>query len=107
MEENVLIPRNIKTKEIVAYRFNSKQVFYLLIGIGGSVAVWSLGLPLDAKMIGTVISISASLFLSLAKVHGQELDTFIKNSIAFPMRTKEWSEDNAKAPVCRIRFNIN
>jgi hypothetical protein len=106
MEEYVIIPRNIKVKEVIAYNLNGKQIIYLLVGIGGSLFLWTLGIPIDPKIAGSIACISASLFLSLAKAHGQELDKYIVNSIKYPLRTKEWSEENAKKPVLRIRYNL-
>jgi Ca2+/Na+ antiporter len=104
MEEYVVIPRNIKVKEIVAYNLNGKQILYLLIGVGGSLILWSLGIPIDFKIAGSVAMISASLFLSLAKAHGQDLDKYIANSIMYPLRTKEWGGENAKKCVLNIRY---
>jgi hypothetical protein len=106
MEECVTIPRNIKVKEAFIYNLNGKQILYLAVGIGGSLALWSLGIPIDFKMIGSIVCVSASLFLSLAKAHGQELDTYLLNSIKYPVRNKEWGGDNAKRFTYSIRYNL-
>jgi hypothetical protein len=105
MDEYVVIPRNIKVKEVVAYGLSGKQMIYLIVGIGGSMAIWMCGIPIDVKMAGSVITISASLVMSIAKVHGQELDKYLLNSIKYPLRQKEFGgESNAKAPACNIRY---
>jgi hypothetical protein len=106
-EEYVTIPRNIRVKEIVTHGLNGKQVIYLTLSIGGAILIWSLGIPIDLKIAGSIASVSASLFLSLAKAHGQELDRYIVNSIKYQVRQKEWGGENAKkTPVCNIRFNL-
>jgi hypothetical protein len=106
MEEDfVVIPRNIKVKEMVAYGLNGKQIIYLGISLCGTMALWSLGIPIDLKMAGSVICISAALFLSLAKAHGQELDRYIFNCIKYPFRQKEFGgESNAKEVTINVRY---
>jgi hypothetical protein len=104
-EEYVVIPRNIKVREMVAYGLNGKQMIYLGLSVCGTMFLWSLGIPLDMKLAGSVLCISAALFLSLAKAHGQELDKFIMNSIKYPFRQKEFGgESNAKAPIVNVRY---
>jgi hypothetical protein len=109
MDEYVVIPRNIRVKEIMAYGLSGKQVLYLGIGVGASIVIWSItGVPLDVKMALSVLSISTSLFLSLAKIHGQDLDRYVVNSIKYPLRQKQFGGDSIeeKRMVIRIRYNI-
>jgi hypothetical protein len=106
-EEYVTIPRNIKVKEIISYGLSGKQLVYLAFGIGKGVLIWMTALPVDVKIAGSVIAITISLALSLAKAHGQDLDKYILNSIKYPMRQKEFGgESNAKKVSCNIRYNL-
>lgn len=104
-EEYVTIPRNIRIREIVAYGLNGKQLMYLGVSLCGTMLLWSLGIPLDLKMIGSVACISAALFLSLAKVHGQDLDRYILNCIKYPFRQKEFGGDlSDKKTTVNLRY---
>lgn len=112
--EQYIVYRNIKVKEGVALGLNSKQVLYVMIGIGGTLVLWSLGtpLPMDAKLIGSVISMSTGLFVALGKVYGQDVDRYILNSIRYPVRQKKFggvsneNTDKKTGPVIKIRYNL-
>jgi hypothetical protein len=101
-----VIPRGIKVKETVAYGMSGKQILYLASGLSTGISLFSLLLPLEVKIAGTILSIVGSLALSLAKRHGQELDKYIWNSVKYPIRNKEWSDTDEKkeAPIA-IRFH--
>jgi hypothetical protein len=108
--ERYLIPRNIKVKEVVAYGLNGKQVLYLIAGIGGSILLWSAGIPtfgIAEKLAGSAICIGGGLSLSLAKVQGQELDRYLANTVRYPLRSKEFEGGKEGAKVIyTIRYNL-
>lgn len=115
--EQYVIPRNIKIRETVAYGLSGKQILYLTVGLGSSIAIWSItGIPLvgvPEKIAGSILTVAGSLSLSLAKRHGQELDKYLWNSIKYPIRAKEfeggisYGDSSAKKPfVVTIRYNI-
>jgi hypothetical protein len=118
MHNDYVIPRNINVKETVAYGLSGKQIAYLVIGLGGAVAIWSItGIPLigvTEKAVASLAVIVGSIGFSVAKVHGQNLDRYVVNSIKYPMRNKEFEggvgvggETNTKRPlVCSIRYNL-
>lgn len=96
MEELLFtIPRDIKVKEIVAYGLNGKQMLYLGVGMVGVVTTLTVGafLPLDLKIVGCIFSVVGSLCLTLIKIHGQELDRYLWNSIKYPLRQREFGGD--------------
>ncbi|HLI46961.1 MAG TPA: PrgI family protein [Geobacterales bacterium] len=103
--ETYTIPRGIKTKEIVAYGLSSKQIIYLGFGIGAGLSFFTLSIPIDLKIAGSVISAITSLMLSLAKRHGQELDKYIGNFILYNIRQKEWENSVEKESSIRINFH--
>lgn len=99
------IPRGIKVRETIAYGLNGKQLIYLAFGIGGAVGIISLPIPIDLKIAGSVLSSVGSIFLSIAKVHGQDLDRYALNSIKYPLRQKEWSNnEEEEESTIKIRF---
>lgn len=102
---NYVIPRGIKVRETVAYGMNGKQLIYLSIGFSGSLGFYALPLPLEVKIAGAILSVVGSLALSLAKRHGQDLDSYVLNSMKYPIRNKEWSEASEKAKPITIRFH--
>jgi hypothetical protein len=102
--ERITIPRGLKIRETVAYGLNGKQIIYLAFGIGGAVGICTLPLPIDLKMAGSILSAIASLALSLAKRHGQELDKYALECIKYPLRQKEWSNVDESPKEITINF---
>jgi hypothetical protein len=103
--ETYTIPRGIKIREVVAYGLNGKQIIYLGGGIGAGLGVFTLPLPLEFKIAGGIIVAVSSLLLSLAKRHGQELDKYVVNTVAYQFRKKEWAKDEQEKPSIRINFH--
>jgi hypothetical protein len=104
--ERYTIPRGIKVRETVAYGLNGKQIIYLAFGVGGAIGMFSLPLPIDLKIAGSVLSALCSLMLSLAKRHGQELDKYVFETMKYPFRQKEWNnnvEEKPKSVIINIR----
>jgi hypothetical protein len=87
------IPRRIKVREIVAYGLNGKQMIYLACGLGAGGGILALPLPLEVKIAGSIMTTVGSIFLSLAKRHGQDLDKYVWNTVVYPLRQKEWNDD--------------
>lgn len=103
--EQYTIPRNIKVREGLIHGLNGKQVIYIGVGLGLSLAVCATGLPIDVKIAASAISVSGGLLLSMKKIHGQEIDKYIVNSVKYPLRRKEFGgEDNEKTVVCHLRY---
>lgn len=96
--ERYTIPRGIKIRETVAYGLNGKQIIYLGFGLGGAIGVFNLPLPLDLKIAGGILSALISLVISITKRHGQELDSYVWNTIKYPLRGKEWNNDVEEKP---------
>jgi hypothetical protein len=92
------IPRGIKVRETVAYGLNGKQLIYLAFGVGGSIGVFALPIPIDLRIAGGIMTSIGSVFLSLAKRHGQELDKYVWNTVKYPLRHKEWNENVETRP---------
>jgi hypothetical protein len=103
--ETYTVPRGIKIRETVAYGLNGKQIIYLAFGIGGALGICALPLPFDLKIAGSILSSIASLFLSLAKRHGQELDKYVWNTVQYSVRNKELKNDVEEKPVHTIKIN--
>lgn len=111
--EQYVIPRNIMVKETIAYGLNGKQMLYIAVGLGGSAILWTAGIPFFGfieKVVGSLFCMAGGLALSVAKAYGQELDSYVFNSIKYPLRTKEFeggkTDDKTKAPVCHIRYSL-
>lgn len=102
--ETYTIPRGIKVREVVAYGLNGKQIIYLGFGAGAGLGVFTLPLPLELKIAGGIIVAVSSLLLSLAKRHGQELDKYVGNCVAYQFRQKEWSNVEKEESPIRINF---
>lgn len=114
MIEKYTIPRNIKVKETIAFGLSGKQVVYLSIGLVAAGGIIATGLPAFLKIGAIGNCIVASLALSLAKAHGQDLDKYIYESMKYPLRAKEFegglqyvSDEKPKKPlVVNVRFNL-
>lgn len=104
--ETYTIPRGIKVREVVAYGLNGKQIIYLGFGCGGGLGLFALPLPLELKIAGSIIVATSSLLLSLAKRHGQELDSYVFNAITYQIRQKEWTM-NVETETTPIRINFH
>lgn len=109
--EQYIIPRNIMVKETIAYGLNGKQMLYIAVGLGGSAILWTAGIPyfgVIEKIVGSIFCMAGGLVLSVAKAHGQDLDSYLLNSIKYPLRTKEFEggsvSDKTKSPVLYIRY---
>lgn len=96
--ESYTIPRGIKIKEVVAYGLNGKQIIYLAFGVLGGIGVFSLPIPIDLKIAGGILSSVSSIVLSLAKRHGQDLDKYVLNTALYPLRQKEWNNNEEEKP---------
>jgi hypothetical protein len=111
MEENYIIPRNIRVREEIGFGLNAKQVLYVVLGVGGVVSTLATPLPLDLKIIGSILSIGSSLLFAIGRLYGQEADRYIYNSIKYPLRTKVYEEKEgglvvAQKTVNQVRINI-
>lgn len=107
-----VIPRDIKVKEVMAYGLNGKQMLYLLCGIGGAVGIATLahGLPIQYPIASSIICFGSSLIVSTSKVHGQDVDKYIANSVKYPIRQKQFGGNaNAiqKEPTVNLRYILD
>lgn len=105
-----VIPRNIKVKETIGYGLNGKQMLFVGLGILGAVSVSVIAMPLDLRIASGIFSIGSGLAVSTAKMHGQDIDKYIVNSIKYPLRKKTFhqGEDTnvQKETIVRIRYNL-
>lgn len=90
------IPRNLNIREVLAYGLTGKQLLYIGIGVGGAVASFASPLPVIIKFAGVSYSICTGLWVAVGKIHGQDVDRYMGNSIQYAARGKDYENDTEK-----------